>query len=223
MARPGRRIVDGDDEATQEVQNPIAVEAAACGVGRALEDRPAAPRLLTLSERVMWSVGLGLVCGAAVSIKWTALATPGMIAVETFFALYYLREPAPLPDLMLMGFSALSLYSSLFYIHFAMLTKHGDGDGFMRLEFQRTLVGNDHYDPNAPKPWFPVVFTQLNLEMLSANARIDQPHHWMSKWHSWPTNSRGVLYYSSDAGEGLSKQVYLLGPLERNGCVLTSV
>jgi dolichyl-phosphate-mannose-protein mannosyltransferase len=47
--------------------------------------------------------------------------------------------------------------------------------------------------------------------MLSANARIDTPHHWMSKWWSWPINGRGVLYYSTDLGDGQQQLVYLLG------------
>lgn len=39
---------------------------------------------------------------------------------------------------------------------------------------------------------------QLNAEMLSANARIDQRHNWESYWWEWPLNLRGILYYSYD-------------------------
>jgi dolichyl-phosphate-mannose-protein mannosyltransferase len=81
----------------------------------------------------------------------------------------------------------------------------------VQMEFQKTIEGNSNYDANAPKPPFLVTFFQLNQEMLSANARIDQPHHWMSKWWSWPINARGVLYYSTDAGNNQQNLVYLLG------------
>jgi len=47
--------------------------------------------------------------------------------------------------------------------------------------------------------------------MLSANARIDTPHHWMSKWWTWPINARGVLYYSSDVEDDKQQLIYLLG------------
>lgn len=176
--------------------------------------RPAAtqrPRELTLTERLLWSVGLGLVCGAAVSIKWTALATPGMIAVECFFGFFFLRESIPILDLLVTAFSAFVLYAWNFWVHFKLLPYHGDGDAFMSLEFQRKIVNNTHYDPNAPELPFLTKLWQLNAEMLSANARIDTPHHWMSKWHSWPLNQRGVLYYSHTRPDGHSEVVYLLG------------
>jgi dolichyl-phosphate-mannose-protein mannosyltransferase len=47
--------------------------------------------------------------------------------------------------------------------------------------------------------------------MLSANARIETPHHWMSKWWSWPINSRGVLYFAENTKGGEQRMVYLLG------------
>jgi hypothetical protein len=133
IARPGRRVFADDDVTGTEILNPVAVEAAAFGIGRPLRDRNSRPMKLTLSERIMWSVGLGVVCGCAVSIKWTNLATPGMIALESFFALYYLREPAPLPDILMMGAGALSVYTLWFYLHFAFLPLSGDGDNFMRV------------------------------------------------------------------------------------------
>jgi dolichyl-phosphate-mannose-protein mannosyltransferase len=52
---------------------------------------------------------------------------------------------------------------------------------------------------------------QLNQEMLSANARITQRHHWDSVWYEWPLNLRGVLYYSKDLGHTYTATVYLLG------------
>lgn len=79
-----------------------------------------------------------------------------------------------------------------------------------QVEFQRTIINNTNYDPNAPKPFFLTSFVQLNQEMLSANARIDTPHHWMSKWWTWPINARGVLYYSKDIGKD-NQLIYLVG------------
>ena len=39
-------------------------------------------------------------------------------------------------------------------MHFAVLTRTGDGDTFMFAAFQRTLLGNPTYDPLAPRPGF---------------------------------------------------------------------
>lgn len=137
IARPGRSTSDGDDLGTSEVQNPVAVEAAAYGIGRPKHERATPPAIMTIAERMVWAVVLGTVCGCAVSIKWTNLATPGMIAIESFFGLFFLREAAPLPDLLVMGASALFVYTLWFFIHFALLPFTGDGDAFMRVSTRR--------------------------------------------------------------------------------------
>ena len=90
----------------------------------------------------------------------------------------------------------------------------GDGDAFMRIEFQRTLIGNANYDPLAPHPGFWASFYYLNGEMLSANARITVRHAWESYWYEWPLNLRGLLYYSKNEDPDApdkTNTVYLLG------------
>jgi len=200
--------------ATETFKSPLA--ASEMQVARHVSksgDEKYAPKLLTMKERIAWALVLGLVCGCAVSIKWTGLATPGMIALECAFGLYFLREAVPLLDLLVMGVSAIVIYTHWFWWHFYLLPNTGDGDAFMRLEFQKNIVGNQYYDPNAPKQSFLLSFWQLNNEMLSANARIDTPHHWMSKWWSWPLNLRGLLYFSEDVDKTAqtARLVYLLG------------
>ena len=54
-------------------------------------------------------------------------------------------------------------------------------------------------------------WVQLNAEMIRANARIDQRHHWDSVWWEWPLNLRGILYYSLEKQHGHTEMVYLLG------------
>jgi dolichyl-phosphate-mannose--protein O-mannosyl transferase len=102
------------------------------------------------------------------------------------------------------------------------------------------LINNTNYDPLAPHPGYLATFFQLNSEMLSANARIDQRHNWESLWWEWPLNAstqnsncckcilltlfpplssspqlRGILYYShtEDSGPsaGSTQTIYLLG------------
>jgi dolichyl-phosphate-mannose--protein O-mannosyl transferase len=172
--------------------------------------------MMNSTERNLWCLAVGFTTSCALSTKWTTLATPGMIAVESFFAFFFLkRNAAPFPDLLKILAVASSLYYLWFAIHFSLLPYTGDGDAFMRVEFQRTLVNNTNYDPLAPHPGYFTTFLQLNAEMLSANARIDQRHHWESVWWEWPLNLRGILYYSQtiDSGpmSGMTKTVYLLG------------
>ena len=173
----------------------------------------AAPRLLSRQDNLLWAVVLGLACGASVSVKWTGLGTPGLIALETWLAIFVLRDPVHFFDMLVMLASAFLFYLSNYYIHFALLPNTGDGDAFMPIEFQRTLVGNEHYDPQAPHPGFLRTFFTLAWEMLSGNARIDQRHNWESTWDQWILNKRGVLYHSNttEPVRGRTESVYLIG------------
>ncbi len=60
----------------------------------------------------------------------------------------------------------------------------------------------------------------LNREMFEANARIDTPHHWQSKWYQWMYNGRGLLFWSvPEPGTGNMGLVYLIGnPVVVWGC-----
>lgn len=180
-------------------------------------------RYMNVRERLGWIVAMGVFCCNCVSIKFTGLATPGIIAVESFFAFFFLRRSYPLPDLLAIAMVALVVFVSYYKVHFDLLPNAGDGDGFMPIEFQRNLVGNANYDANAPVQTsrldtFLALVVELNREMVDASARITQRHHWDSVWYEWPLNIRGVLYYARGVTEkteqgpvSLSENVYLLG------------
>ena len=101
-----------------------------------------------------WTTLMGLVCANAVSVKWTALATPGMIGLESLFGLFFLRRAIPFHHLLAVAAVVFATYSTYFYIHFSLLPNTGDGDAFMKIDFQRMLVNNSNYDPIAVGPGF---------------------------------------------------------------------
>lgn len=171
-------------------------------------------------RRVGWVLAVGLTCGSCISVKWTALATPGMLAVESFFAVFMLKRSAPLVDMLGVGAVMFCVYSFWFAMHFWMLPYSGQGDNYANVEFQRTLKGNHNYDPEAPFHFFSSMF-QLNKDMLFGSASISTPHAWESKYPQWVTNSRGVLYYGGPFGPqpGLWRAMYLIGnPVVVWGC-----
>jgi hypothetical protein len=121
---------------------------------RQLQDLWRDQRVMTVSTRLLWAVAVGVVCANAVSIKFTGLASPGMVAVESFFAAFFLRRAVPITDLLLVAGVAFATFSAYYAVHFSLLPLSGDGDGFMHIDFQRTLVGNANHDPAAPHPSF---------------------------------------------------------------------
>eukprot|EP00181_Compsopogon_caeruleus_P000738 CAMPEP_0184686522 /NCGR_PEP_ID=MMETSP0312-20130426/22776_1 /TAXON_ID=31354 /ORGANISM="Compsopogon coeruleus, Strain SAG 36.94" /LENGTH=300 /DNA_ID=CAMNT_0027141687 /DNA_START=1 /DNA_END=903 /DNA_ORIENTATION=- len=163
-------------------------------------------------HRFQWLVATGLVAGAALSIKWTALATPGLIALVSFLGIPPSEKPLPLSECLLAGFLGIGLYTLIFKLHFMICSKSGPGDAWMPLSFQATLKNSAHYNPEAKRPWFVQMFAHLNWRMLESNARINVRHHWESHWYQWVVNWRGLLMFSDrDRPDKQEVQVYLIG------------
>jgi dolichyl-phosphate-mannose-protein mannosyltransferase len=144
---------------------------------------------------VLWS---GITAGLALSIKWTALATPALAGVVSLFGSRALLGPQkriPLLQCVLIGLIALSVYTSFFWLHFHLLPRSGSGDAFMLPSFRANLLESPEYNPKAPKVPFLDKFLYLNREMLRANAQVPGRHHWESKWWSWPLDRNGILYW----------------------------
>jgi len=148
--------------------------------------------------RWRWLYWSGISAGLALSIKWTALATPALAGVVSVFgsrALLRSQKRIPLWQCVFVGLLALALYTSFFWIHFRLLPRSGSGDAFMLPDFRAKLIGSPEYNAAAaPVPFFRK-FVYLNKEMLRANAQVPGRHHWESKWWSWPLNLRGILYW----------------------------
>lgn len=165
--------------------------------------------------RIGWLILTGLAAGAALSVKHTALATPGLVAVVSFFGLQFLQHPLGLVECVGAGLSGLGVYVWSFYVMFNALWKSGGRyDNFMPAHFKRTLVGAESYDPGAKRVSFVRLFVYLNRRMLHSNASIKKRHSWESDWYQWILNWRGVLYYVKRETIGEKKvlsQIYLLG------------
>ena len=56
-------------------------------------------------------------------------------------------KTVPLVDLTAIGAIIVLMYAMWFKIHFMLLPFHGlHGAAFMSVDFQKTLIGNKHYD-----------------------------------------------------------------------------
>ena len=166
-------------------------------------------------NRTKWLCLTGLAAGAAFSIKHTALATPGLIAVISFFGLHFLREPLTLLECLFAGACGFVVYTVPFYIVFNTLWHAGGKyDKFMPMNFRSTLIGSENYSPSAKRRPFWELFIYLNKRMVQSNASIKKRHTWESDWYQWIVNWRGVLYFlrKEDVdGKQMRTQIYLLG------------
>lgn len=166
-------------------------------------------------KRAIWLFLTGLSCGTALSIKHTALATPGLIGIISFFGLHFLSQPLDISECVYAGVCGLTMYVMSFYVMFkALWHTGGKYDNFMPLNFKKTLIGGEFYDPKAKRVSFLRLFIYLNRRMIQSNASIKKRHSWESDWYQWIVNWRGVLYFvkRETVNEAeLKSQIYLLG------------
>lgn len=151
---------------------------------------------------------MGLFGGLAMSIKWTGGAFLGLAFIIQAIELFKTRK---LNDIMriLIFFAVLPLtiYFSVFVIHFALLTKSGPGDAFMTPSFQKTLINNTYSnDATVNKSNLIDKFIELNAQMYASNQRLTATHPYGSKWYTWPLMIRPIYYWVKD-----NARIYLLG------------
>lgn len=172
-------------------------------------------RRTTGAGRWAWLSAAALLAGAAVSIKWTGLATVGMIG-----ALWLLDVARATPRRMvrIAGEGALlaalpsAVYVGAFAVHFALLPNDGAGTALMPPAFAATRVGNPSYHADA-RMGFAAELGSLHRAMMAANRRLETvPQPGASSWYTWPI-AKHRLWIWQDAGPapGTTRQIELLG------------
>ncbi|KAJ9109787.1 hypothetical protein QFC20_003203 [Naganishia adeliensis] len=132
----------------------------------------------------------GLSLGAVVSCKWVGLFTIATVGVCTVAQLWtLLGDLRVTPRAWLRHFAARALclivvpvlfYMFMFQIHFWVLNRSGEGDGFMSSEFQHTLIGHGMEDTYAD------VAYGSTISIRHVNTQGGYLH---SHAHSYPTGS----------------------------------
>lgn len=171
--------------------------------------------------------------GLTVSIKWTGLATLGIIAATLLAKIFSEKTRlwlSPLEinssdkkinvknfreaivSLLIMTILGFLVYLVPFAIHFKLLDKSGPGDAFMSSRFQSELKYGKENTPNPLGFW--EKFTELNTTMYTASAGLAATHPFGSKWYNWPFDNKPIYYWyqgpTSDNGEKIGK-IYFLG------------
>jgi dolichyl-phosphate-mannose--protein O-mannosyl transferase len=148
-----------------------------------------------------------------VSIKWTGLSALGLIGLVWVWdqrgrAASWTKR---LGELALLGLIPAVIYLSAFWLHFRLLPLSGDGDAFMKTQFQATLINSQYYDPTVHLSFWDK-FAQLNTEMFQANQTLTATHPYGSHWYTWPLEQRPIYYWQGEEQpNGKQGNIYLLG------------
>ncbi len=154
-----------------------------------------------------------ILAGAAASTKWTgltALALVGLLWLADHRG-HSFRWRRSLGELAILVIMPVAVYMSSFAVHFHLLSHSGDGDAFMSLPFQQTLVGSPYYNPDTHLSFWDK-FIQLNQEMYKANQTLTATHPYGSRWYTWPMELRPIYYWEGGVNDnGTQGNIYLLG------------
>ena len=171
---------------------------------------------MALGERLRWALGVGLLCGNAMSVKHTGLGTPALLALEGGLGLFFLRRPLPALDLMACALAATAIYIAYFAVHLGLMVRSGPlrmEEEFMSPQYQSLLLGSATYDPAATwtEGFWWTAWT-LNKRMVVHSAAITQPHSWSTRPWEWIFALRGVSYWGTTMGGGADDKaaVYLI-------------
>jgi dolichyl-phosphate-mannose--protein O-mannosyl transferase len=160
-----------------------------------------------------WLVATGLLCGAAVSVKWTGLAFVGLVlAGQALRAWQGGATARALSAAKIAAIGALTLvvYLASFAAHFALSARTGPDAAFLSPAYQATLEGHPRAaDPAQPKLGFAGRLVELHQRMLAGHATAS-PHPYASRWYDWPFMMRAVAMWT-ETKDGHIASIHLLG------------
>jgi dolichyl-phosphate-mannose-protein mannosyltransferase len=163
--------------------------------------------------RWLWLALAAASAGMSASIKWTGLSSLAIIGLlwlwdQPHITASWLRRISEAAVLLIIP---VALYIGVFYVHFQLLPRSGDGDAFMSAKFQSTLIDSPTYNP-AVHMSFTDKFLELNREMYHANQTLTATHPYGSRWYTWPLELRPIYYWQGDTlDNGRQGNIYLLG------------
>ena len=177
--------------------------------------------LISKRKKSIWIFVLAVVSlSFSLSIKWTGLSFLGLVLIMEIASVISRSLVAPIPrddilrlyiKFVILIFLPIAIYFSVFFLHFAILNKSGEGDAFHSKKFQKTLINNNYQnDENVKSANIFEKFAELNLEMFRSNGRIKDDHPYDSKWYTWPMMAKPIYYWNSDE-EASPAKIYLLG------------
>eukprot|EP00742_Colponemidia_sp_Colp-10_P003298 GILJ01003511.1.p1 GENE.GILJ01003511.1~~GILJ01003511.1.p1 ORF type:complete len:499 (-),score=60.04 GILJ01003511.1:198-1628(-) len=150
-----------------------------------------------------WMMATGIALACASSVKWTAAASVGAVAVFEFLSILpmasrpFLFMKHIIVRAVMLLIVPFAVYLSTFMMHIYLLPYSGPGDIFMTPEWRSKNILDQIYE--------------LHRTMFAANAGVTSEHPWASRWWQWPVNSGGILYWVQDRANDTIGRIYLTG------------
>eukprot|EP00124_Ichthyophonus_hoferi_P004332 Ihof_evm1s464 gene=Ihof_evmTU1s464 len=152
-------------------------------------------------EWLFWLCQTGVGLGCAVSVKFVGLFIIATVGLHTVYELWNIfsdrRNPMPhvirhfLYRVLFLIIVPVSIFTTCFYIHFAILTHSGTGDAHMSSQFQVDLIGNSLNAVGGSMPEYVAYGSKITIRNTNS-----KPSCWL---HSHP--SRYPLHHNEGTAE----------------------
>jgi len=165
--------------------------------------------------------------GLTISIKWTGLATIGVIGVVLLAKIFskkladYLSPGQALNKISIFKEGLVGLiillgigfftYMTPFSVHFKLLPNSGPGDAYMSQQFQQELKYGRESVSQPLTFW--QKFIELNQKMYFYNSTLKGDHPFGSRWYGWFLDHKPIYYWNQDNinQAGWRAKIYLIG------------
>lgn len=136
----------------------------------------------------------------AMSVKWTAAATPLLVTVVCGMGVWFVACPTPACDCILAAVVGVAVYLVPWWVHLRVSRESTEMSVQLGDRFRRTLYGNETFPFNATENMgFVEKVYELHWRQFCANRKIKTRHLWESRWYEWPLNMRGIYYFADKA------------------------
>eukprot|EP00824_Muranothrix_gubernata_P018975 TRINITY_DN38486_c0_g1_i1.p1 TRINITY_DN38486_c0_g1~~TRINITY_DN38486_c0_g1_i1.p1 ORF type:complete len:572 (-),score=118.33 TRINITY_DN38486_c0_g1_i1:47-1735(-) len=159
--------------------------------------------------------------GMTTSVKWTGLSVVGAVGLRHLIYVFELSSKLRWHKVLqaflsyaLVGAIIVGFYLTCWYLHFEVGNHTGPNDDWHDEPFLATLVGTEAYEKyHGPTPGFLERTRIVHEKMLWANAGIDTPHPWGTRWYTWPLLEKGLNCWLKhpDGHNDTLQLVYMMG------------
>lgn len=167
-------------------------------------------KFVDIAQLAVTLILAGICSGLAVSTRWTAFATPILIAFVSMFGVSpFCVEPMNLLECFILLGSMAASYMGSFMVYFIAVPKSGTGDMFMSETFRACLLGitgsyGECKMSLLERAW------ELNKTIYRYSKDIRGKDKWGSSWFLWIFNYRGALYFREEHPDGKLSLIYVL-------------
>lgn len=155
-----------------------------------------------------------LALGATISIKWTGLAIWGVIIAYLLWKTIrkQIRFKKFAVSFLIFTIIPFLFYLSVFALHFSLIKKVNQDNGFFTPQYLKTLENNNIAANIKPLSFWGKI-KEINKTMFISNSKLSATHPYSSKWYQWPFSQKPIYLWQKQIDNKKTTNLWLFGNL----------